>query len=244
MDKDLLELERKHLGQLILDTDEQKFHKVCESFLIVYTYDAVGMEGKNKIPYEDVKRLLHTKSLLEYSEREQKEILNHADAYEFVVKEAKANKPLDEEKLKDIHEILVKDIFQGGVYRNVNIQIKGGMHQPPDYVKVYDRMNKHFRTLEDFNGDPIEKAVFAHANLAKIHPFLDGNGRLARLAMNYILIQNDYLPVSIPIDLRSDYIRHLETFKVDKEIKPFVEFVKGLILKRYQDVSKRLEESV
>ncbi|MFU8793622.1 MAG: Fic family protein [Acholeplasmataceae bacterium] len=243
MDKDLLELERKHLSQLILETDEAKFEKVCESFLIVYTYDAVGMEGKNKIPFEDVKRLLHTKSLLDYSEREQKEILNHAEAYHYVVKEAKANQPLDEEKLKDIHEMLVKDIFQGGVYRNVNIQIKGGMHQPPDYVKVYDRMHKYFQTIDQYSNDPIEKAVFAHASLAKIHPFLDGNGRLARLVMNYILIQNDYLPVSIPIDLRSQYIKHLETFKVEKQIKPLVQFVKELLLKRYQDVEKRLEES-
>ena len=243
MDKDLLELERKHLGQLILETDEANFDKVCESFLIVYTYDAVGMEGKNKIPYEDVKRLLHTKTLLDYSEREQKEILNHAEAYHHVYKKAKANQPLDEEILKDIHEMLVKDIFQGGVYRNVNIQIKGGMHQPPDYVKVYDRMNKYFQTLEQYKNDPIEKAVFAHASLAKIHPFLDGNGRLARLVMNYILIQNNYLPISIPIDLRSQYIKHLETFKVEKELKPLVVFIKELLLKRYLDVAKKLEES-
>jgi fido (protein-threonine AMPylation protein) len=243
MDKDLLELERKHLSQLILETDEEKFEKVCESFLIVYTYDAVGMEGKNKIPYEDLKRLLKTKSLLDYSEREQKEILNHVLAYEFIIKEAKANKPLDEEKLKDIHEILVEDIFQGGVYRNVNVQIKGGMHQPPDYVKVYDRMSKYFRALEEFEGTVLEKAVFAHASLAKIHPFLDGNGRLARLVMNYILIQNNYLPVSIPIDLSSEYIEHLETFKVEKNLNPLVDFVKSLLIKRYQEVSKKLEES-
>ena len=98
--------------------------------------------------------------------------------------------------LKDLHELLVDGIFQGGVYRNVNIQIIGATHQPPDYVKVYDRMAKVFRNLADFEGTPIERAVYINAAISKIHPFLDANGRVARLLMNYYLIKAGYLPVS------------------------------------------------
>ena len=132
MEKDLLEVEKQHLANVMKETDQSVLDEIEKKFALLYTYDAVGMVGKNRIPYEDVKRCSQAKALLEYSEREQKEILNHLKAFEFVMNEAKTKAPFNEEKMKDIHEILVDGIFQGGVYRNVNINIFGATHQPPD----------------------------------------------------------------------------------------------------------------
>ena len=209
MEKDLLEVERQHLENVVKECDQAQLEDMEKKFALLYTYDAVGMVGKNRIPYEDVKRCSQAKALLEYSEREQKEILNHLKAFEFVMQEAKDKKPFSEEKMKDIHEILVDGIFQGGVYRNVNINIFGATHQPPDYVKVYDRMAKFFINLEQFEGTPLELAAYAHASIAKIHPFVDANGRLAKLVLNYFLVKHDYLPISIPLEKREDYIAYL-----------------------------------
>ena len=153
----------------------------------------------------------------------------------------KENKKFDEEKLKDIHEILVDGIFQGGVYRNVNINIFGATHQPPDYVKVYDRMAKFFRNLSEFEGTPLEKATYAHASIAKIHPFVDANGRLAKLVLNYFLMMHDYLPISIPLEQRETYIEKLEVFKTEKDLKPLHDFFKSLLVKRYEEVLKELD---
>ncbi|HCZ23872.1 MAG TPA: Fic family protein, partial [Acholeplasmataceae bacterium] len=175
------------------------------------------------------------------SEREQKEILNHLKAFEYVIKEAKTQKPFNEEKLKDIHEILVEGIFQGGVYRNVNINIFGATHQPPDYVKVYDRMAKFFVNLEQFDGTPLELATYAHASIAKIHPFVDANGRLAKLVLNYFLIKHNYLPISIPLEERENYIAYLESFKIEKDLNPLTLFFKELLIKRYENVLKELD---
>lgn len=241
MEKDLLEVERQHLSNVVKECELQQIEEAEKKFALLYTYDAVGMEGHNRIPYEDVKRLSHAKALLEYSEREQKEILNHLKAFEYVKKEAKENKPFNEEKLKDIHEILVEGIFQGGVYRNVNINIFGASHQPPDYVKVYDRMSKFFINIENFEGTVLEKATYAHASIAKIHPFVDANGRLAKLALNYFLIQGDYLPISIPLEMREIYIERLESFKSDKDLEPLTSFFKTLLIKQYEEVLKELD---
>jgi len=241
MEKDLLEVERQHLCNVVKECEQQQIEEAEKKFALLYTYDAVGMEGHNRIPYEDVKRLSHAKALLEYSEREQKEILNHLKAFEYVKKEAKENKPFNEEKLKDIHEILVEGIFQGGVYRNVNINIFGASHQPPDYVKVYDRMSKFFINIENFEGTVLEKATYAHASIAKIHPFVDANGRLAKLALNYFLIQGDYLPISIPLEMREIYIERLESFKSDKDLEPLTSFFKTLLIKQYEEVLKELD---
>ena len=240
MEKDLLEVERKHLSNVLKECDEKQVNDMEEKFALTYTYDAVGM-GENRIPYEDVKRLSQAKALLEYCEREQKEILNHLKAYQFVKKEAKSGKSFDEEKLKDIHEILVEGIFQGGCYRNVNINIFGATHQPPDHVKVYDRMAKFFRNLGQFEGTPLEIATYAHASIAKIHPFVDANGRLAKLVLNYFLMKNDFLPISIPLELRETYIEKLEIFKTEKDLNPLKDFFKELLIKRYEEVLKELD---
>lgn len=241
MEKDLLEVERQHLENVVKECDQVQLDDMEKKFALLYTYDAVGMVGKNRIPYEDVKRCSQAKALLEYSEREQKEILNHLKAFEYVIKEAKAQKPFNEEKLKDIHEILVEGIFQGGVYRNVNINIFGATHQPPDYVKVYDRMAKFFVNLEQFEGTPLELATYAHASIAKIHPFVDANGRLAKLVLNYFLIKHNYLPISIPLEERENYIAYLEAFKTEKDLTPLVHFFKDLLIKRYETVLKELD---
>ena len=241
MEKDLLELERQHLSNVVKECEIKQIEEYEKKFALAYTYDAVGMEGKNRIPYEEVQRLSYTKALLGYSEREQKEILNHLKAFDFVKKEAKQNKPFTEETLKDIHEILVEGIFQGGVYRNVNINIFGASHQPPDYVKVYDRMSRFFRDIEQFEGNIIEKATYAHASIAKIHPFVDANGRLAKLVLNYFLMNDGYLPISIPLELRETYIEKLEQFKSEKDLKPLVVFFKEILIQQYEQILKELD---
>jgi Fic family protein len=243
MEKDLLEVERVHLSNVLKEIGEEKALDLEQTFGIVYTYDALGIEGTNRIPFEDVKRLLHNKALIGYSEREQKEILNHFKAFMFVKDDANAHHHLDEEKIKDIHEIVVDGIMQGGVYRNVNVQFYDQTHQPPDYVKVYDRMSKHVKAIQEFSGSAIEKAVFAHAGVAKIHPFLDGNSRVALLVMNHILIENGYLPISIPLVQKEAYRAHLETFKVEKDIAPLTHMIRSLLVSRYEEVLKALEVS-
>lgn len=241
MEKDLLELQRKNLLNVLNEAKENELDNALKKFAWLYTHDAVGMAGHNRVPYEEIKNLTHRKALEGYSEREQKEVLNHLKAFEFVQELVKSNKAFDEETLKDIHEILVEGIFQGGVYRNVNINIFGATHQPPDYVKVYDRMDRFFKNLKEFKGTTLEKSTFALANIAKIHPFIDANSRLAKLVFNYFLLKDDYLPLTIPLELGDKYIELLEIFKTEKDIKPLELFFKDLLIKRYEEVLQELD---
>lgn len=59
-------------------------------------------------------------------------------------------------------------------------------------------------------ANSVERAAKLHHGIARIHPFTDGNGRAARLAMNFELISAGYPPISIPTDLRLDYYNALE----------------------------------
>jgi len=63
---------------------------------------------------------------------------------------------------------------------------------------------------------PVMLAAFAHMKIAGIHPFIDGNGRTARLLMNLILVNNGYQIVSIPPILRMEYIGALQAAQAGK----------------------------
>jgi len=240
MEKDLLEVQVKHLKNVLQECDPKQLEKVEMDFALQYTTDAVGMCDK-VISVEDVERMSKAKALPDCSERQQKEILNHLRAFDEVKQAVLESKTFTEDYMKDIHQRLVEGIFPGGIYRNVNISIFGAAHQPPDHVKVYDRMSRFFNTLNEFKGSHLELSTYAHASIAKIHPFVDANGRLAKLVLNHFLMSFGYLPISIPLDLMDEYIKHLETFKVEKNLKPLTQFFKKLLLKRYDKVLEELD---
>lgn len=231
----MLEIDKLHLIELRSSLNQEKYEEIRKEFIARYTYESVTIDGKNTMTFDDVKHLLDKQIIISsHSEREQKEILNHAKAYEYIEKLVYQRKKLDEEVLKDIHEILVDGIFAGGRYRHVNVQIQGSMHQPPDYIKVYDRMNKYFFDLTIYKGPVVQKAALAHAGLFKIYPFLEGNGRLARLIANYILLDAGYIAVSIPIADRKNYLGYIDSFKVEKILMPFTDYIETILLKEYE----------
>lgn len=138
----------------------------------------------------------------------------------------KNNKELTENDLKDIHDKVVNGFSLGGLYRNVDISIKGSNHTPPSYLKVYDRMKKYFDMINDANNDMYYNIAFAHLQLMKIHPFLDGNGRVARIVLNYELEKNGLKPIIISYAEKDHYFDLLEQFKVNKDINPFIGYIK------------------
>ena len=89
-------------------------------------------------------------------------------------------------------------------------------------------MKKYIHVLHTHKGDVYELAAFSHLQLAKIHPFLDGNGRLARLILLYYLVKNKFKPIIIPRQDKNKYFSLLEEFKVNKNMKPFIDYIKKL----------------
>lgn len=139
------------------------------------------------------------------------EALNLAKAWEQVKKLARPDAVLNERDLLDLHRIVltrVEDDFAGS-YRTGAVRIAGSSHVPPNPVKVPDLMEELFAELPTI-ADPVERAAKLHHGIARIHPFTDGNGRAARLAMNFVLLAAGYPPISIPTVLRQDYYNALE----------------------------------
>ena len=139
------------------------------------------------------------------------EAVNLAQAWRQVKTLAAPNAVITERDLLDLHRIVltrVEDSFAGS-YRSGAVRIAGSNHIPPNPLKVPALMDELFAGLSAI-ADPIERAAMLHYGIARIHPFADGNGRTARLAMNFVLLAAGYPPISIPTDLRQAYYTALE----------------------------------
>lgn len=106
------------------------------------------------------------------------------------------------------------------------------------------QMNELIARLPQLKAElhPVEYAAMVHALFVNIHPFIDGNGRVARLIMNLALLQAGYSITIIPPVVRADYIRALQDSNHDN-FQPFVNFVSEMVLeaqKEYLRIIKRL----
>jgi Fic family protein len=212
------------------------FLEVSNDFLVDLIFDSLSFESV-LLSREEVIQVLNGKSegidpgvvLL---------ITNQKNAYLHIVNMVKENVPMTENNLKDLHQVIMNGVSDiGGLYRNVDISIKGSNHTPPSHIKVYDRMKKYFdTTLMEPTNNLLEYISYSHLQLAKIHPFLDGNGRLSRMVLNYQLLQHGFMSITINPTQRNTYFDCLEEFKVNKNITPFVRFLEDLQKKSLSNV--------
>ena len=217
----LIEIQKNNSGYL--------FDNFDKAFEVDYAHNSTAIEGNTLT-------LIETKVLLEdhisvgnKSLREIYEIVNHNKAFAYVKKCIADKKLLDENIVKDIHSILMENILVGGVYRNIEVRITGAKHKPPAPSEMYYQIKEFFSNMNSKSDlNPIELAAWTHAEFVKIHPFVDGNGRTSRLIMNYQLMSNGFLPVSVNKEDRLEYFNYLEEYAVNDNLALFADFIAEL----------------
>ena len=113
-------------------------------------------------------------------------------------------------------------------YRNAQVFIQQSRHIPPAAPEAREMITELFDLLAD-EEEPGVRAVLGHFLFAWIHPYMDGNGRMARFLMNLMLASGGYPWTVIPVESRSDYMRALEEASVRKNITPFTRLVSRLV---------------
>ena len=208
-------------------------------FELRFTHNSTAIEG-NTLTLMETKVVLEDGVSIGGKElREIYEVVNHKKAYEYVKKCIAENKPLTENIVKDLHAILTENIIAGGIYRNQEVRISGAGFTPPAGNEMYVQIKSFYEDLKykkDLN--PIELAAWTHAEFVRIHPFVDGNGRTSRLLMNYQLMINGYLPVSVDKEDRLDYYNALEQYAAHGNLEPFSDFVADLEEKQLDEYLK------
>jgi Fic family protein len=109
-------------------------------------------------------------------------------------------------------------------YRNDRVFIRSSLHVPPPSYALTDSMNAFFSLMKSETGAGV-RAVLGHFMFTFIHPYMDGNGRIARFLMNVMLASGGFDWTVIRTENRDEYMNALETASVKGDIRPFAEFV-------------------
>ncbi|MEO9276530.1 MAG: Fic family protein [Nitrososphaera sp.] len=211
--------------------------KELQTFVTRFTYDTQKIEGSTLTRRETADLLERGITPTSKPLKDVKEAEAHRDLFYEILKE---RKDLSLQMILDWHWKLFhqtkKDI--AGKIRKYQVAIGGSKFVPPSPVEVYPMMTEF---IEWYNKNknkmhPVELAAVAHLKFVTIHPFGDGNGRVSRLIMIFILNKKDYPMIDIPYEGRNSYYNSLERSQVKKEDRIFLQwFIKGYIkeYKRY-----------
>lgn len=203
--------------------------RLRDQIIIEWTYNSNAIEGTTLSLKETRLILEQGLTIKGKSLKEHFEAKNHKDAILFVedlVKERKFK--ISQLLIRQIHQLVMKEVDDewAGKYREVEVKITGTNFVPPDPVAVPVKMRQFEQWLQDKknNQDLIDYSALAHYKLVNIHPFIDGNGRTARLIMNLILMNQGFPPTVILKNDRQKYYQTLDLAHKGK-IEPFVDFI-------------------
>jgi Fic family protein len=188
-----------------------------ERLLVEWTYHSNAIEG-NTLTLSETKVVLEGITVGGRTLREHFEVINHAEAINLVEELISKKTPINEFVIIQIHQLVLKNIRDrdAGSYRSINVFLQGSSHVPPMSSLVLGLMRDLIEWLE---GDakslhPIVKAAIFHHRFVHIHPFVDGNGRTARLLMNLSLMQEGYPPAIIR---QEDRVKYYEALRLADE---------------------------
>lgn len=196
-----------------------------EWFRIELTYTSNAIEGNTLTRQETAMVVEEGLTVQGKSLTEHQEAINHAEAFNFIkILASKKRQELTARDILDIHSIILSKIddTNKGRYRTVAVRLRGSETILPNPLKVPELTEEFITWLQSESGDyPVKTATDAHFKLVSIHPFVDGNGRTARLLMNLILMQGGYPPAIIRKEDRSLYINSLEKGQTKNDLADY-----------------------
>ncbi|EFO21377.2 fic protein family protein [Loa loa] len=201
--------------------------KAMKESYFLHIYHTVALEG-NTMSLGQTRSILETrmavagKSIMEHNE-----ILGMDSALRFINQSVAHISYFTLQDILDIHSRVLGfvDPEAAGVFRKTQVFV--GSFTPISANMVAGEMEEMVKWLNEDESlllDPIERAAIAHYKLVSIHPFIDGNGRTARLVMNLILMQSGFPPVIIPVEARADYYDTLNAANRGN-LRPFIRFI-------------------
>lgn len=219
---------------------KESVRSLHEALVLEWTYHSNAIEG-NTLTLKETKVVLEGITIGGKTLREHFEAINHREAIAWVESVVSRDEEFCERLVKSIHQLVLKNIDDGnaGRYRQENVIIAGAEHMPPDHYHLPQRMNDLVEWYQQQSYHPLERSARLHVDFVGIHPFVDGNGRTARLLMNFDLMSSGYLPVIIRKENRLAYYEALDKAHTQKRYERFIEMVASIqeeTLNRYLSI--------
>jgi len=192
----------------------QVLERMREKFEVDMTYNSNAIEGNRLSLRETWLVLRKGMTIRGKSLSEHLEATNHAEAIGLLEKIVSGGKAVTETDVLELHAAILDKIDESnaGFYRHEQVYIAGATHVPPAWKQVPELMAGVYSEL---NGKAkgigaIVSAVKVHYETVRVHPFVDGNGRLARLLMNLRLMRTGFPPTILRKQERKAYYSALE----------------------------------
>lgn len=223
---------------------DETLKSLREYYRVGLTYTSNALEG-NSLTESETKVIIEDGLTIEGKPlRDVYEAVGHAQAYDYLY-DLSHQVPLSEEIICHLHQLFYQQIepLKAGKYRQVPVFISGSQYAVAPVAEIGKRMAQLLQWYNNNEGKlhPVVLAAELHKRFVFIHPFVDGNGRMARLLMNLSLMRNDYNIAIIPAITRSEYISSLEKAHTDEQV--FVDFITDRVIMTQMDILRLFRES-
>ena len=221
--------------------------RVEQKLRIESNYHSNAVEGNSLTLGETRSLILHGLTAHGKPMRDHLDIEGHDEAIKAMEYAVRRNDSLNEVFIRNLHKVLLKEPYENdaitpngqpvkrriavGEYKTQpnNVRTSTGeiyYFTPPDQVKpAMGDLIDWYRRQEDEGEHPIVIAATFHYRFIRIHPFDDGNGRMARLLMNMILIKHGYTVAVVPVEEREQYIGILEQADKTEDLVEFISYI-------------------
>ena len=229
-------LSKKQIAELEkIKAAYQKAHKAMsaavrrrwyEWFLSTFTYNTNAIEGSTLNLLETSMILFERLTPPSKTMREVQEVENHKKAFDYVMGyRGDVNRAF----VCKLHSQMTSGILgpdESGVFRRVQVFVRGAEIVPPRPEEV----EKRFKELMLwYRGNkkkyhPVVIAAYVHTAFEGIHPFVDYNGRTGRLLLNFVLVKHGFPPIAIAYRKRAEYYEAIRA-AIKGNLKPFVRLI-------------------
>lgn len=214
-----------------------------EYYRIGLTYTSNALEG-NSLTETETKIVIEDGLTIGGKPlRDHLEAIGHSQSYDYIYS-ISHEKIITEEHIKALHRLFYQyiDVNNAGKYRKQRVFISGSQYNVSGPNKVPKLMKEFIEKINSAREDnhPVIFAAKVHKEFVFIHPFVDGNGRVARLLMNLVLLQEGYTIAIIPPILRGEYINTLERAHINDN--DFIEFVAVRVKETQKDYLRLLSD--
>lgn len=248
-------LELKNELDSLRPIDKEKEAIIMQKFRLDWNYHSNHLEG-NTLTYGETKALIlfgitaQGKPL-----KDTLEITGHNEAINWVIDLVKMERPLTENFIRELHSLLLQDSYKesknaegvlvprkisAGKYKTTTNHVETVTGEifyfaTPEETpaKMFDLLNWYNQKTKEENVNPILLAAEFHYRFIRIHPFDDGNGRTARILMNFILMQFGFPPVIIKTEDKTNYFAALQMADAGN-IEAFVNYIAQNLVRSLQ----------
>lgn len=230
-DIEIIEKKKEEYNKEVKKLSLSEKKKNIEEFIIRFTYNSSKLAGVDITLRQTqliLKEGIMPKSIKNL--RTVKELENHEKGA-IVITQYKGE--LNLKFIKKLHKVLfagVDDEIAGKLRYELkrNVKLAGTSYIPPKWQEIEKELDNFFKWYKAENRKlhPLELASLVHLKLISIQPFADGNSRLSRLLMNWILWKKEYPMIDIPIEDLENYYNALDKYQIERNEMPFINYIK------------------